>query len=90
MPDNLPEDFSGTFNKVTASIPGSYVVTADKAYFYKDASTKSQLKTYLIKGNKISVDIENIQGKDWIYVNYANAKGKTTSGYMQWAALKSQ
>lgn len=88
MTYNLPEDFSGNYNKITDATPGNYIVAPDKVNFYKKTDTKSLLKTYLIKGNKVTIDLENIQDKNWVLVNYINASHKTTSGFIPWSALK--
>ena len=88
MANNLPEDFSGVYKKITDNLPGEYRIAAGKAYFYKTAGTNVRLKTYLIKGNKVSVDIENITDNNWVFINFTNAAGKVTSGYLPWTALK--
>jgi hypothetical protein len=87
MQNNLPEDFSGTYKKLTDHIPGEYQV-ATKTYFYKTAGSNLPLKAYLIPGNKVHADLENITGNGWVYINYKNAAGKVTSGYLPWSVLK--
>ncbi|MFD2145447.1 hypothetical protein [Mucilaginibacter antarcticus] len=88
MTSNLPEDFSGVYKKITDHLPGEYQIATDKAYFYKNLNTQTRLKAYLVKGNKVSVDIENMADSNWIFINFTNAVGKVTSGYMPWSAFK--
>lgn len=85
---NLPEDFSGNFKWITDKTPGNYIVMADRSYFYKKTNKNQKQKTYLVKGNKIEVDLENISDKDWVFINYSNNDGKNTSGYMLWSDMK--
>ncbi|EHQ25038.1 hypothetical protein [Mucilaginibacter paludis] len=84
---NLPGDFSGTYQKLTNRLPGDYIIAITKAYLYKWPGSKP-LKTYLIQNNKVSVDLENITDGQWVFINFTNAAGKTTDGYMPWSALK--
>jgi len=88
MTSNLPEDFSGTYALLTTALPGVYQVKDDRSYFYKSASLKTKLKTYLVKADKVIITLENILNKDWVYVNYRNLTGHETSGYMRLSALK--
>lgn len=85
---NLPEDFSGTYALLTTALPGVYRVEDDRSYFFKSASLKNKLKTYLVKGDKVAITLENIRDKDWVYVNYRNLAGHETSGYMRLSALQ--
>ena len=88
MEENLPEDFSGTYKKITDIVRGTYTISTSASYFYKKPDLKSRSKAYLVQGNKVDVDIENIGGNGWVFINYTNAKGKTTSGYMLISTLK--
>ncbi|RZL20473.1 MAG: hypothetical protein EOO89_00095 [Pedobacter sp.] len=88
MSSNLAEDFSGVYKKITAHLPGNYQIASNKAYFYKTAGNNIRLNTYLVKGNKISVEIEDMIDGDWVLVDFTNTAGKITSGYMPWSALK--
>jgi hypothetical protein len=85
---NLPEDFSGTYALLTTALPGVYHVKDDRSYFYKSASLKTKLKTYLVKADKVIITLENIHNKEWVYVNYRNLTGHETSGYMRLSTLK--
>lgn len=82
MADNLPEDFSGAYTKITNFTPGPYIVRSDRAYFYKKANLNTRSKAYLVKGDKVVLDLENITANGWTFINYKNASGKTTSAYM--------
>ena len=88
MESNLPEDFSGTYALLTPALPGVYTVKIARSYFYKSTSAKSRLKTYLVKGDKAVITLENIHSKEWVYVNYRNSPGSETSGYMNLSALQ--
>lgn len=83
MADNLLEDFSGVYNKVTDQLPGNYIVAADKSFFYKNQHGYTKTKAYLVKGDKLYVDLENICQGGWAFINYEPHKGKSTSGYMR-------
>jgi len=85
---NLPEEFSGTYALLTTALPGIYIVRDDRSYFYNSTSLKNRSKTYLVKGDKVSVTLENIRNKEWVYINYPNSLGRTTSGYMSLSNLK--
>lgn len=88
MEENLPEDFSGTYKKIADIVRGTYTIHTPTAYFYKKPDLKSRSKAYLVKGNQVDVDIENISKNGWVFINYTNAKGKTTSGYLLISTLK--
>jgi len=88
MTSNLPEDFSGTYALLTTALPGVYSVKSDRSYFYKSTSLKNKLKTYLVKGDKVVITLENIHNKEWVYVNHRNLAGHETSGYMSLSALQ--
>lgn len=57
-------------------------VTVDKAYFHKAKSTKSRMKSYLIKSNFVC--IEKIEG-DWAYCTFFG--DKTTKGWLKTSEL---
>ncbi|MGJ1320902.1 hypothetical protein ACR776_20220 [Sphingobacterium spiritivorum] len=82
--ENLPEDFAGNYIKITTQIPGEYLIKTAKAYFYKTTKSNSHLRTYLLKGDKVQIDLENIIDNKWVFVNYTNTSGKTSTGYMLW------
>ncbi|MGJ1198948.1 hypothetical protein ACR777_21220 [Sphingobacterium spiritivorum] len=82
--ENLPEDFAGNYTKITTQIPGEYLIKTAKAYFYKTAKSNSRLRTYLIKGDRVYIDLENIIDDKWVFVNYKNISGNISSGYMLW------
>jgi hypothetical protein len=88
MTYNLPEDFSGNFTKITDKIPGDYTIITDKAYFYKAPKESTRLKAYLVRGNNVQIDLENVIDENWVFVNFTNASGKITSAYMQWNVMK--
>ncbi|WP_311953647.1 hypothetical protein [Mucilaginibacter terrae] len=88
MSTNLPEDFSGRYRKINNHIPGTYTVAVNKAHFYKTAKLGLSLKAYLLKGDKVNIDLENIADANRVFINYKNALGKISSGYISWADLK--
>jgi hypothetical protein len=87
MNSNLPEDFSGTYKKISAHVAGSYSVVSTKAYFYKSANSVIKTKTYLVSGNKVEINLEAITSGNWVFASYTNDKGKTTSGFLLWSDL---
>lgn len=88
MQENLPEDFSGSYQKITDAIPGNYAVSAEKAYFYKDANPATRKKSYLVKNDKVEVYLGNISAGGWVFVNFKAPSGQITSGYIQLSALQ--
>jgi hypothetical protein len=87
MLSNLAEDFSGSYRKMTSRVPGKYSVKAAKAYFYPSAHASTRKNSYLVKGDLVEVELENISGDERIRVNYAGKNGSRTSGYLNWAEL---
>jgi len=87
--DHLTEDFNGLYNKITDAVAGDYVVTVPRAYFYKTASAGSKLRTYVLKGDKVRLDIDRIGAskQNWLYVYFTNKAGKETSGFIPTAEL---
>jgi hypothetical protein len=83
MEENLPEDFSGTLIKITDITPGEYSVKSAKSFFYSSPNIHHRKKSYLLKNNRVNIDIENIRSNGWVFVNYTNPSGKTTSGYFR-------
>ncbi|OKS87446.1 hypothetical protein [Mucilaginibacter polytrichastri] len=88
--DHLPTDFSGLYTKFTDAVAGDYQVTVPKAYFYKTADSGSKQKAYVLKGDKVVLDIDRIAAckQNWVYVYFTNKAGKDTSGYMLLSDLK--
>lgn len=88
--DHLTEDFNGVYSKITNAVAGNYVVTSPKAYFYKTPNASSKLKTYVLKGDKVRLDIDRIGAskQNWLYVYFTNKAGKETSGYILSTDLK--
>jgi hypothetical protein len=88
--DHLTDEFTGIYNKITNAVAGDYVVTAAKAYFYKSPAATSKLKTYVLKGDKVRLDIDRIGASEqnWLYVYFTNKAGKETAGYIPMADLK--
>jgi len=83
MEENLPEDFSGTLVKITDITPGEYIVKSEKSFFYSSPNIHHRKKSYLLKNNRVNIDIENISSDEWIFINYTDPSGKTTSGYFR-------
>ncbi|WP_345950020.1 hypothetical protein ABDD95_00915 [Mucilaginibacter sp. PAMB04274] len=82
--DHLTEDFNGVYNKITDAVAGDYRVKVPKAYFYKTPNASSKLKTYVLKGDKVRLDIDRIGAskQNWLYVYFTNKAGKETSGFI--------
>ncbi|TDQ10027.1 hypothetical protein [Pedobacter metabolipauper] len=90
MTDHLTDDFNGVYTKITDAVAGDYIVTVPKAYFYKTPGAGSVLKTYVLKGDKVTLDMDRIAAskQTWLYVYYTNKAGKETAGYISMSALK--
>ncbi|MBS7567050.1 hypothetical protein KHS38_21780 [Mucilaginibacter sp. Bleaf8] len=88
--DHLTEDFNGLYNKITDAVAGDYIVTSPKAYFYKKADAASKLKAYVLKGDKVILDMQNMAAstQKWVFVSFSNKAGKETTGYMLLSDLK--
>lgn len=88
--DHLPTDFNGVYTKFTNATAGDYMVTIPKAYFYKKPDKSTQLKAYVLQGDKVTLDIDRIAAckGDWLYVYYTNKAGKDTAGYLPLSELK--
>lgn len=87
-PQNLPVDFSGIYRKLTFHTSGTYQTRIAKTYFYTYPKLERSRKSYLKKGAKVHVDIENIIDDRWVYINFQDSKGKISSGYILWSSLK--
>jgi hypothetical protein len=87
--DHLTDDFNGFYNKITNAVAGDYVVKASKAYFYKNPNVNSTLKTYVLKGDKVRLDIDRIGAskQNWLYVYFTNKAGKETAGFIHMSDL---
>ncbi|AMR33998.1 hypothetical protein A0256_22385 [Mucilaginibacter sp. PAMC 26640] len=87
--DHLTDDFNGFYNKITDAVTGDYVVTAPKAYFYRSPNLISKLKTYVLKGDKVRLDIDRVGAskQNWLYVYFTNKAGKETAGFMPMSNL---
>lgn len=83
MEDNLPQNFNGSYTKITDMVPGRHKISSAKAYFYGKQTLTSLTKAYLVSGNQVQVELENIRPGGWVYVNYRNEAGKITTGYMR-------
>jgi len=86
--DHLTADFNGTFKKITDATAGGYVVTATRSYFHKKADPASKLKTYVLKGDKVTLNMDRIKAGNWVSVYYTSPSGKETEGYLLLADLK--
>jgi hypothetical protein len=84
MAYNLPEDFSGTYGKISSLTKGDYVVAAKTSYFYKERDAASREKAYVVAGDKIAV--ENIFANGWAYARYRSAAHET-EGYVLLSTL---
>ena len=82
--DHLMDDFNGIYSKITDAVAGDYVVISPKAYFYKSPSANSKQKAYVLKGDKVRLDIDRIGAskQNWLFVYFTNKANKETTGYM--------
>ncbi|ANF52233.1 hypothetical protein A0O34_17665 [Chryseobacterium glaciei] len=80
--DHLPEDFNGSYTKITNATAGDYTVFAAKSYFHKEPNAASKLNSYVVKGNKVALKLDRIEAGNWVYVYYTDPKGKETEGYI--------
>jgi len=86
--DHLPEDFNGVYSKITDAIAGDYIVSVPKSYFHQKADAGTKQKTYVIKGNKVTLNIDSITAGNWVYVYYVTPQGKEYKGYIELKHLK--
>ena len=88
--DHLTDAFNGLYTKITDGVAGDYVVTTPKAYFYKTPDTSKKLKTYVLKGDKVTLDMDRIAASknNWLYVYFTNKAGKETVGFLPMSQLK--
>jgi len=88
--DHLNEDFNGVYTKITDAVAGDYVIQVSKAYFHKTPDAASRLKTYVLKGDKVRLDIDRIGAskQNWLYVYFTNKAGKETAGFIALSDLK--
>lgn len=88
--DHLTDDFNGVYTKITDAIAGDYVVIVPTAYFYKNPAANSKLKTYVLKGDKVRLDMDRIAAsrQNWLFCYFTSKAGKETAGYIQMADLK--
>lgn len=87
--NHLPDDFTGTYQKITSKIPGNYIVSTERSFFYKKPDKSSRMNAYLVKGDRVSMHIENIKRDGWLFVNFTNSSGQITSGYIELSSLVS-
>nr|WP_132395239.1 hypothetical protein [uncultured Pedobacter sp.] len=82
--DHLTTDFDGLYNKITNAVAGEYTVKVPKAYFYRKPDAGSKLKTYVLKGDKVRLDIDRIGAstQNWLFVYFVAKDGKETAGYI--------
>ncbi|WDF57386.1 hypothetical protein [Mucilaginibacter sp. KACC 22063] len=88
--DHLTSDFNGQYTKISGAVAGNYIVTAPKAYFYKKTDAASKLKAYVLKGDVVTIDMQNVAANNntWVFVSYMNKANKETTGFMLLSDLK--
>ncbi|RZJ75216.1 MAG: hypothetical protein EOO45_06315 [Flavobacterium sp.] len=86
--DHLTGDFNGLYTKITDAVAGDYVVNAEKAYFHSKPQTASNQKAYVLKGDRVTLNLDRIIPGNWVNVYFVGANGKETSGYIPLANLK--
>ena len=80
--DHLPEDFNGSYSKITDATAGDYTVSAAKSYFHKKPNAAAKLNSYVVKGNRVTLNLDRIEAGNWVYVYYKTPAGKETAGYI--------
>lgn len=86
--DHLTEDFNGSYSKITNATAGDYTVSAAKSYFHKKPNAVAKLNSYVVKGNKVTLNLDRIEAGNWAYVYFVDSKGKETAGYVALTDLK--
>jgi len=86
--DHLPDDFNGLYSKITDATAGDYTVSAAKSYFHKKPKAATKLNSYVVKGNRVTLNLDRIEAGNWVYVYYENPKGKETAGYILLSDLR--
>jgi len=86
--DHLTEDFNGVYTKITDATAGDYVVSSPKAWFHKKPDAATKLKTYAVKGNKVTLTMDRIIAGNWVNVYYTGSNGRETSGYINLTNLQ--
>lgn len=86
--DHLTEDFNGRYQKISDAVAGDYRVKVDKSFFYSKPDEYSKQKSYLIKGNTVSFNLDGGVVGNWIFIHYRHKSGKDTSGYLKLSDLK--
>ena len=86
--DHLTDDFNGVYTIITNATAGDYIVSVPKAWFHKKPDANTKLKTYVVKGNKVTLNLDRIIAGNWVNVYYTSASGKETSGYINLADLQ--
>jgi hypothetical protein len=86
--DHLPSDFNGLYTKITDATAGDYIVIAPKAYFHQKPNAKTQLKSYVVKGNRVTLNLDGVIAGNWVNVYYTGKNGKETSGYIELSLLR--
>lgn len=86
--DHLTDDFNGTYRKVSDATAGDYIVKADRTFFYSKPDEHSKRKSYLVKGNRASYNLDGGAIGKWVFVDFRNRNGTDTSGYIKLSDLK--
>ncbi len=86
--DHLPEDFNGLYSKITDATAGDYIVSAATSYFHKKPNAAAKLNSYVVKGDKVTLNLDRTETGSWVYVYYVDSKGKETTGYVALADLR--
>lgn len=86
--DHLTEDFNGRYQKISEAVAGDYMVKVDKSFFYSKPDKYYQQRSYLIKGNTVSFNLDGGVVGNWIFIHYRHKSGKDTAGYLKISDLK--
>lgn len=86
--DHLTEDFNGRYQKISDAVAGDYMVNVDKSFFYSKPDEYSKQRSYLIKGNIVSFNLDGVAVGNWVFVQYRNKSGNDTAGYIKLSNLK--
>lgn len=88
MTDHLTEDFNGTYRKISEATAGDYVVKADRTFFHSKPDEYSKQKSYLIKGNTVTFNLDGGAVGNWVFVHYRHKNSTGASGYIKLTDLE--
>lgn len=72
-------------DNLSANTSGSYIITADKSYFFNSADLKTIRKGYLLKGDE--VEVKKVEG-NFAYSSYTSPSGSQINGWLLLSELQ--